>query len=371
ITSIDLSSDGVASTVANGDVLIHGTTSFVMNGESFVAQDVSFATVLAALTAIDSGATIQASPTDVAALQVALDQYSALLVATLALDATQASSQVLDAIHAAQQDLSAGQIASLSEASFLQAITVHLGLDDSISSEVSQYLLASQQAIHHAGDGLADIAGVQHLLEGSFAQVLASVEAGDLHADVLVDLTHTLNAYSHGEISLDQLGGFEQQLSHAGTDHVITGVEYAHAVSSLPAPLEADPADLSHLVSSYLDSMHQVGDIALDGIHDTAHSAMDLNHQLDVSISDFIASHGLSDASYASIHLEVIDHLAHDLNDSGVSLDHPVLFDDQGHADSAAVISALDQHLQELQDHHNSSSDMVHHDVVSVDHPLS
>jgi hypothetical protein len=312
-----------------------------------------------------------------ASVMTAAVQFSELLAHQLGTDEAQASFSVFSAISHVVAGLPDGQVADFSDPALLHAISDQLQLNHGMGAEVSDFMLASQLALHHSldslpagGDALAAISEVQHLVQGSYAQVLASVQAGDLPPQALSDLTHTLNAYSHGEIGLDQLSSLDHQLTLAGSDHVITTAEYEHAITFLPAPLASDSPDLSHLVSSYLDTMHQVGDVDHNGTYDAGHSAAELNHQLDVSISDFIASHGISEASYASIHQQVIDHLGQDLNDLHTSPDHPVAFDSQGHADSAAVLATLDQHFQELQDHHNSLNDVIHHDVVVADHPL-
>ena len=94
---------------------------------------------------------------------------------------------------------------------------------------------------------------MQHLVQGSYAQVLGSVANGDLAVQALDDLTHTLTAYGYGDLSLDQLDSFDQQLILAGTDGQITESEFTQAASSLPdlaedgtfavAPVDALVAD--------------------------------------------------------------------------------------------------------------------------------
>lgn len=121
-------------------------------------------------------------------------------------------------------------------------------------------MASSQLALQHSlenlpadADALAAVSAVQHLVQGSYAQVLGSVADGDLAVHALDDLTNTLTAYGNGDLSLDQLDSFDQQLTLAANDGQITESEFAQAASSLPdlaedgalavAPVDALVAD--------------------------------------------------------------------------------------------------------------------------------
>ena len=211
---------------------------------------------------------------------------------------------------------------------------------------------------------MAAVSAVQHLVQGSYAQVLGSVAEGDLAVHTLDDLTTSLTAYGHGELSLDQLASFDEQLTLAGVDGQITESEYSQAASSLP-----DQADIPSLISSYLDTIAQQADGNGDGVADHSPGSAELAYQLDTMITDFIDHHGLSDGAYASIHQDLMDHLAHGINEVIPGQDQDLAFNDQGHVtDDAAVLAALDQHFQDLVDHHSSLDSVAYHDVPSSDH---
>jgi hypothetical protein len=139
------------------------------------------------------------------------------------------------------------------------------------------------------------------------------------------------------------------------------------SASDLLSPATA--LDVHGLVSSYLDTLSHVADSNGDGLYGGSHNAAELAYHLDAQITDYLDAHGMSDAAYAAIHQDVMDHIALDLNDVIPGTDHDLAFNDQGHVtDDAAVLVALDQHFQDLLDHHNSIDDSVYHDVVVSDH---
>jgi len=132
---------------------------------------------------------------------------------------------------------------------------------------------------------------------------------------------------------------------------------------------DSQSIDVHVLVSSYLDALTHVTVGSVDGLSDGSHGTGELAYHLDAQISTFIDNHGLTNADYAAIHQDVMDHIAHDLNEVIPGSDHDIAFNDQGHVtDDASVLAAMDQHLQDLIDHHNSLDDFIYHDVVTTDH---
>ena len=160
-----------------------------------------------------------------------------------------------------------------------------------------------------------------------------------------------------------------------GTTGLAEDMAFTVQSSDLPASLTdssatPDALDVHSLVSSYLNTMATVADSNGDGLYDGSHGTGELAYHLDTAISDFIDTHGLTDDAYAAIHQDVMDHLAHDLNDVIPGTDGDLAFNDQGHvADDAAVLAALDQHFQDLVDHHTGVEDVAHVDTVHTDIP--
>jgi hypothetical protein len=306
-----------------------------------------------------------------AAVMTAAVQFSELAARQLGTDEAHASWTVFSSISHVLASLPDGEVVDFSSTSLLSAIADQLQLHHLVSNDVMEFMAASQLALQHSlndlpadADALAAVSAVQHLVQGSYAQVLGSVAAGDLAVHALDDLTQTLTAYGQGDLSLDQLQGFDQQLTLAGTDGQITDSEFMHAVSSLP-----DQADIPSLISSYLDTIAQQADSNGDGVADQSPGSAELAYHLDSMISDFIDHHGLSDGVYASIHQDLMDHLAHGINEVIPGQDQDLAFNDQGHVtDDAAVLAALDQHFQDLVDHHSSFDSVAYHDVPTPDH---
>jgi hypothetical protein len=105
-------------------------------------------------------------------------------------------------------------------------------------------------------------------------------------------------------------------------------------------------------------------------VADQSPGSAELAYHLDSMITDFIDQHGLSDGAYASIHQDLMDHLAHGINEVIPGQENDLAFNDQGHVtDDAAVLAALDQHFQDLVDHHSSVDSVAYHDQPGSDHP--
>jgi hypothetical protein len=306
-----------------------------------------------------------------AAVMTAAVQFSELAARQLGTDEAHASWTVFSSISHVLSELPDGQVADFSSASLLSAIADQLQVDHLAGSDIIAFMAASQLALQHSleslpegADALAAVSAVQHLVQGSYSQVLGSVADGDLAVHTLDDLTTSLTAYGNGDLSLDQLQGFNQQLTLAGTDGQITDSEFTQAVSSLP-----DQADIPTLISSYLETLAQQADSNGDGVADHSPGSAELAYHLDSMITDFIDQHGLSDSAYASIHQDLMDHLAHGINEVIPGQEHDLAFNDQGHVtDDAAVLAALDQHFQDLVDHHSSVDSVAYHDQPGSDH---
>ena len=132
----------------------------------------------------------------------------------------------------------------------------------------------------------------------------------------------------------------------------------------------ADQVDIPSLASSYLDTMAKHVDVSGGGVADQSLGSAELAYRLDHVISDFIDHNGFSDGDYASIHQDVIDHLAHGINEITPVQGGDLAFNDQGHVtDDAAVLAALDQHFQHLVDHHGNFDAVIYPDLSNVDLP--
>ena len=307
-----------------------------------------------------------------AAVMTAAVQFSELAARQLGTDEAHASWTVFSSISHVLASLPDGEVADFSSTSLLSAIADQLQLHHLVSNDVMEFMAASQLSLQHSltdlpadVDALAAVSAVQHLVQGSYAQVLGSAAEGDLAVHTLDDLTQSLTAYRHGDLSLDQLQGFDQQLNLAGTHGQITDSEVTQALSCLP-----DQADIPTLISSYLDTIAKQADSNGDGVADQSPGSAELAYHLDSMITDFIDQHSLSDGAYASIHQDLMDHLAHGINEVIPGQDQDLAFNDQGHVtDDAAVLAALDQHFQDLVDHHSSVDSVAYGDQPGSDHP--
>jgi hypothetical protein len=253
----------------------------------------------------------------------------------------------------------------------LSAIADQLQLHHLVSNNVMEFMAASQLALQHSltdlpadADALAAVSAVQHLVQGSYAQLLGSVAASDLAAHTLDDLTQTLTSYGNCGLGLAKVECFDQQLTLAGIDGQIMDSEFTHAICTLP-----DQADIPTLISSYLETIAQQADGNGDGVADQSPGSAELAYHLDSMITDFIDHHGLSDGAYASIHQDLMDHLAHGINEVIPGKAQDLAFNEQGHVtDDAAVLAALDQHFQDLVDHHSSVDSVAYDDQPGSDH---
>jgi hypothetical protein len=210
--------------------------------------------------------------------------------------------------------------------------------------------------------------GVSHREASTMSEASDHSHVENAAANAGADSSHEVSSgnevVSHGEASRTPDPADHNHQANAGADP-------SHEASSggSDGSHGHDVPDLSHLVTSYLDSIHQAepGDHSVNNA--PGNSTHDMSHQLDVTVSNFILEHGLSESSYASIHQEVMDHLDRDISHSNDSHEHSVAHGDQGHADSAEALVALDQHLQDLREHHNNNAETSHHDVpVAGDH---
>ncbi|MEI6359782.1 MAG: Ig-like domain-containing protein, partial [Synechococcus sp. ELA619] len=106
-----------------------------------------------------------------ASVMTAAVQFSELLAHQLGTDEAHASFSVFSAISHVVAGLPDGQVADFSDPALLHAISDQLQLTHGMGSEVSDFMLASQLALHHSldtlpagGDALAAISEVQHLV---------------------------------------------------------------------------------------------------------------------------------------------------------------------------------------------------------------
>jgi hypothetical protein len=144
-----------------------------------------------------------------------------------------------------------------------------------------------------------------------------------------------------------------------------TGDSEPLTCDGLPPMVDSYPSDamdpsfsIDTLVSTYLETVAASGDSDADGNLSPA----ELAYGLDEMVTSFIETHGLSFDDHAAIQQDVINTLAHELNDlqGGDGLSDGVLdiaMDAAGDASSADVLAALDHHFQEIYDAHIVSHD--------------
>ncbi|MHA3960825.1 DUF5801 repeats-in-toxin domain-containing protein [Synechococcus sp. LTW-G] len=112
-------------------------------------------------------------------------------------------------------------------------------------------------------------------------------------------------------------------------------------------PIAVDSSAVSSvedLVSSYLESMSSAGD--LDGNGDLSQS--EFASGLDLAVNDYLNANALSADEYGAIEQEVFNLLAEQINDLDPDSPVHIQIDDQGNADAADLIAALDLSFDEL-----------------------
>jgi hypothetical protein len=152
-------------------------------------------------------------------------QFAELTALQLGINEAQASFPVFQAIGHALENLPAGEQANFSDAALLSSIAQELNLGSGFNQEILDFMVASQHAIEYSMEGnlssaeaLTALSAVQHLTQGSYAQVLESVAKGTLSSQPLGELTNMLNVYSQGDLVLEQLSNFDYQLRTANDD---------------------------------------------------------------------------------------------------------------------------------------------------------
>jgi hypothetical protein len=248
-----------------------------------------------------------------AAVMTAAVQFSELAANQLGTDEAHASWSVFSFISQVLLDLPDAQVADFSSASLLIAIADQLQLDHLASSEVIAFMAASQLALQHslenlpAGAGaLAAISAVQHLVQGSYAQVLGSVASGDLSVQSLDDLTNTLTAYGQGDLSLDQLDSFDQQLTLAGNDGQITESEFTQAASSLPDLAEDGAFAVAPVDVLVADTPVPVADIFIQDLAIPDEQVVEAEvPSLDDLVEQYVGENAVTDESIAEYQQEL------------------------------------------------------------------
>ena len=136
-----------------------------------------------------------------------------------------------------------------------------------------------------------------------------------------------------------------------GTTGLAEDVAFAVAsvdrAETLVEPIAVDSSAVSSvedLVSSYLESMHSAGD--LDGNGDLSQS--EFASGLDLAVNDYLNANALSADEYGAIEQEVFNLLSEQINDLDPDSPVDIQIDDQGNADAADLIAALDLTFDEL-----------------------
>ncbi|MCP9781444.1 VWA domain-containing protein [Cyanobium sp. To12R1] len=248
-----------------------------------------------------------------AAVMTAAVQFSELAARHLVTDEAHASWTVFSAISHVLSELPDGQVADFTSDSLLSAIADQLKLDHLASSDIIEFMAASQLALQRSldtlpadADALAAISAVQHLVQGTYAQVLGSVANGDLAVQALDDLTHTLTAFGHGDLSLDQLDSFDQQLTLAGNDGQITESEFAQAASRLPDLAEDGAFAVAPVDALVADTPVPAVDIFIQDLAITDEQVVESEvASLDDLVEQYVGENALTDEAMAEYQQEL------------------------------------------------------------------
>ncbi|MEA5475617.1 VWA domain-containing protein [Synechococcus sp. CCY9201] len=366
-------------------------------------------TSLSSLNPIASTSQVLLQNSAVMTLAVQLSELAAIKLGT---DEAHASYPVFSAISTSlvtssldadlsDSDSTAATGADFSNSSLLTTIGNELGLADVMTPEVINFMVASQNALQHSidslapeDDALAAISNVQQLTQGSYAEVLESVASGNLSSEALDTLSGLLDAYSNGSLELSDMAVFDQLLTAANEDSVISAEEFQEALASLP-PSFVDQLAASSTLSADPDS--PVVDDASDSLDtlDPADSSSDLVDQPSLdSLSDAIdgtvdtgtesaVDDGAVDSIYDDVNLVPLDTLIDDILadpsqlladssssgslDSSVTADDVVIGDDAIVQDEVADVSSLVTQL--LDDQPVTDDDLAEyqHDITLVD----
>jgi hypothetical protein len=205
-------------------------------------------------------------------------QFAELAALQQGVNESQSSFSVFQAISHALENLPAGEQANFSDPVLLSYIAEELYLGSTFNQEILDFMVASQHAIQYSMEGnlssaeaLAALSAVQHLTQGSYAQVLESVASGTLTSQSLAELTHSLDAYSQGQLVLEHLSGIDNQLLTANNDSNISTAEF-NAALTLNSPITGEHVndltspragshsiDLSNLVDQALAHPELIG----------------------------------------------------------------------------------------------------------------
>ncbi|MEA5423795.1 VWA domain-containing protein [Synechococcus sp. CCY9202] len=366
-------------------------------------------TSLSSLNPIASTSQVLLQNSAVMTLAVQLSELAAIKLGT---DEAHASYPVFSAISTSlvtssldadlsDSDSTAATGADFSNSSLHTTIGNELGLADVMTPEVINFMVASQNALQHSidslapeDDALAAISNVQQLTQGSYAEVLESVASGNLSSEALDTLSGLLDAYSNGSLELSDMAVFDQLLTAANEDSVISAEEFQEALASLP-PSFVDQLAASSTLSADPDS--PVVDDASDSLDtlDPADSSSDLVDQPSLdSLSDAIdgtvdtgtesaVDDGAVDSIYDDVNLVPLDTLIDDILadpsqlladssssgslDSSVTADDVVIGDDAIVQDEVADVSSLVTQL--LDDQPVTDDDLAEyqHDITLVD----
>ena len=168
-------------------------------------------------------------------------QFAELAALHLGSNEAQASFPVFQAIADVLENLANGEQANFSDAGLLSSIAQELNLGSLFNQEILDFMVASQHAIQYSMEGnlssaeaLTALSAVQHLTQGSYAQVLESVSTGTISIESLGELTHSLDLYGHGNLILEQLSNFDYQLRTANNDSKISSAEFDTALAVNP-----------------------------------------------------------------------------------------------------------------------------------------
>ncbi|WP_157063151.1 tandem-95 repeat protein [Legionella worsleiensis] len=225
-----------------------------------------------------------------ASVMTAAVQFAELAAIRYSTDEGRVSFSVFEAISKALLELPEGVIADFSDTNLLNSIASYLDLGELASAEVIDFLAASQRALHVSmetlapGDNaLAAISEVQHLTQGSYAQILESYSRGYLPSHILSDISVIVLAFSSSSISYDALRDFNDQFTAVVNQSSTYYSEYS-----------------------------------ADGTQDNGTS--NFVQQLDTVVHDFMTAHGLDAA-------QVNDFYVYTLLDLGLETEN-VLFPD-------------------------------------------
>ncbi|MEA5423793.1 hypothetical protein [Synechococcus sp. CCY9202] len=120
---------------------------------------------------------------------------------------------------------------------------------------------------------------------------------------------------------------------------------------NFPTGGRAGDLALDDLVAVYLDGLGRIDPDPAESMDSAPRlGTAELAYGLDQTVSTYLEDQGLPLEQYHEIQQDLLNALADTLHDQGLADHDAIVYDDLGNADGAAVLGALDGHVQALLD---------------------